>query len=346
MKRRLASALSLVALLVGCSKPSSEVEHRPAAVRVAKVKIGDIVEGRSHLAEVVPERSVRIVAQVPGTVTALTVAEGASVKQRSTIVRVSAPDVAARVTRIRADRKRAEKERDFACEQVITDRVLAKSGDLSSVQLDRSEKGCAAATLSASAASAGEREASVARSRSVERAPFDGEVLIYLVDEGQTVMPGSPLLEYGSKQRRLRLRLPDRELADVKVGTRIESPLGGGKVVEIGAKAVGPGRLVDVFAVLDSPTRGRVGSTLTVQIVVAESSDACAVPRDAIAQGEKGSYVLVVSAGGELRQAWVETGPKQDGWVAIVPALPSDTQVATGAIAGLDLNEPVFAVSP
>lgn len=335
----------VLALLSACGDSADDEATRPQAVRTAEVRVGPVLQGREHLAEVVPERTIRVLAQVPGTVAELGVAEGVPVTAGAALVRVAAPDVTARIARVRSERERVERERDFACDQLGTDRVLADAGDLASVQLQRSETGCASAELAVRAAQAAEQEAAVAGTRSIERAPFDGEVLTQLVDLGQTVMPGTPLLQYGSQERRLRLRVPERDLAAVALGGRVQTAHGPGRIVEIGGQALGPGRLIEVEAELDEPLAQRVGTTLTVLLVVEERAAATAVPLTALSEDGPAAYVVVVE-GDRLRRVDVELGPREDGWVAIEPALPAGSLVVSSALSTLDLAGPVFAVTP
>ena len=333
-----------VLLLAGCTQTSVESPPAPQAVRAVAVRQGPVLEGKKYLAEVVSDRSVRVLAQVPGTVSELSVAVGVVVGENDSLVHISAPDVAARISRVRAERERAERERDFACGLLNTDRVLAEAGDLSSFGLDRSEKSCAAAELVVKAAEAAEREADVTGTHVDERAPFEGEVLAQLVDVGQTVMPGTPLLQFGSSERRLRLRVPRSDLSAIAIGTRVQAGLVSGQVVEIGAQAQGQGRLVELLVKTDGVLRQPPGTTLTAIIVSAERASACSVPESALGEDDMGAYVLVVE-GESLRRHDVQLGPRQEGWVAIEPQLPKETLVVSGAVSTLDPGRSVLAVT-
>lgn len=340
----LPAALGLVFL--ACAPPqAAEVRTAPQAVRATEVRIGPLVHGRTHLAEVVPEQLVKVIAQVPGTVTALAVAEGAPAVYGAPLVLVSAPDVAARVARVRSERKRAERERDFACSTVKTDRALAKSGDLASIALDRSERGCASAELAVEGARAGEREASVAKSRGVERAPFDGEVLLHLVDNGQTVMPGTPLLHFASRERLLRIRVPESDLEGIAVGGQVRSKMGVGRITSVGAQAMGPGRLVELLIKMNDDLKARVGTTLSATLVTARAENASAVPDGAIAGIDKRHYVMVIE-NHTLRRVDVKLGIRQGGWTEVLPSLPKGTQVVASAVATLDAEAPILVVMP
>ena len=334
-----------LALLACSPPPPDEAPNAPQAVRAAEVRVDALVQGRKHLAEVVPEQSVKVIAQVPGTVTSMAVVEGGPAVYGSPLVRVSAPDVAARVARVRSERKRAERERDFACATVKTDRVLAKSGDLASITLDRSERGCASAEHAVEGAKAGEREASVAKARGIERAPFDGEVLMHLVDEGQTVMPGSPLLQFASRERLLRIRVPQSDLKGIEVGGQVMSELGPGRITSIGAQAMGPGRVIELLVEMDDELKLRVGTTLSITLTTGRSDNASAVPDQAIAGVDDAHYVLVIE-NNALRRVDVTLGVRQGGWTEILPALPKGTQIAASAVATLDPSAPILVVTP
>jgi multidrug efflux pump subunit AcrA (membrane-fusion protein) len=226
-----------------------------------------------------------------------------------------------------------------------TDRVLAGAGDLPSVQLDRSAKGCSAATLAVEAAAAAEREAAAVGTRAVELAPFDGQVMTYLVDVGQTVMPGTPVAQFGSHARRLRLRMVAADLEGVDLGTRVVTDRGRGEVVSVAVQAQGPGRLYEVLVAPDDGHWLRLGQTLTATVVLDERLETTAVPVAALVVDGDGAYVLVEQEA-RVHRVPVEPGPRQEGWVAIEPDLPAGTRVVTSAPASVDLSLPVLAVTP
>lgn len=332
--------------LFACSPPTAEVqERRPQAVRSAEVRIGPMMQGQTHLAEVVAERRVNVIARVPGTVTSISVQEGASASLGDPLVRVSAPDVAARVARVRSERKRAEREREFVCSTLDTDRALTKSGDLPSIQLERSERACTSASLAVEGAKAGEREASVAKSRSVERAPFDGEVLMHLIDEGQSVMPGSPILQFASRERLLRVKVPMSDLPGILVGGSVSSAIGQGRIHSIGTQAMGPGRVIEILIKMNSTVLLKTGTTLSVTLTTEELLQASAVPRAAIGGDDSSSFLMLIEDN-KLRRVSVKSGISENGWTAVSPTLPKGTQVAIGALSSLDPDSPIVVVTP
>jgi len=335
----------LAALSLAACRPAPEPRPElPQAVRVVSVRHGSVAAGRDYLADVVSARSVRVLAQVPGTVTELPLGEGDLARGGDALVRIAAPDLAARLQRLSSERARVERERDFACAHTETDRLLAETGDVPREALDASERACASAELAVSAATAAEAEVTAVVARRAEEAPFTGRVLDHLVDVGQTVMPGVPLVLFGSEERELLLHLPEGDLdAGVRPGAPVIFDGGRAEVTRVSSWARGPGRLVDVRAAPTDGSLPRGGAVTSVRLVTEEIDDASSVPLQAIGTSNDGPFVLA-TRGDRLERLLVETGPQRDGWVAVEPRLPEGTRVVSGGVQGLDVERAIFAV--
>ncbi len=345
MKSTLQASLAAIFVLAACKGDGEVPPEAPQAVRVVAVREGPVVEGRSYLAEVASRRVVKVLAQVQGTIAALPVREGETAAEGAYLAHIAAPDTMARLERIRAELDRARRERDFVCDRLATDRVLFEAGDVSPEQLEASEKNCSSATLAVQAAEASERELLVVTARRSEKAPFDGVVLEHLVEPGQTVMPGTPLLVYGSAERELVMQVPSTDLA-AGLGEADAVVFGGGRgtVSSVGAWAKGPGQLVEVRVAVDGDAAlPPVGSTIDARLVLEEVANATAVPVEAVGEDEQGSYVLVVH-GGKLERVPVQTGPREAGWVAVDPSLEPGSRVVVGQLDAVDIEREVLAV--
>lgn len=346
MKVNIYFNLAALAFLSACaSQTQAPPIPRPQAVRVVLPRQGPILEGRDYLGEVAPTRTIRLLAQVAGSVAALPLPEGATASAGQVLVRLAAPETVARRARIKSERRRAENERDFVCTRLETDRRLAAAGDIAPEQLEASEKQCRTARLAARSARASEREARAITAKSVARAPFDGQVLQQLVDVGQTVMPGTPLLVFGSQDRELVMRVPQSDLdRGVHAGATVTYPGGRGTILRLGAMAQGPGRTVTAHVPLDvsSAPLPVSGSLLSLRLVVDERLDASAVPLEAVGQDANGHYLLRLD-GDRVQRVEVALGPRQDGWVAVEPRLEPDRPVVVNTLS-LSSGTPVLAV--
>lgn len=325
---------------------ASDAKPALQAVRVQEVRIGPFTLNQRHLATVVPVTRTRLIAQVPGTVSSRGVAEGVLTTEGSPLISIAAPDLAARQRRVTAERRRVERERDFVCSQLKTDQKLATSGDLPTLQVAQTEKGCNMATQAVNAARAAEQEVAAQQKKSTEDAPFDGVVLSYLVDIGQTVMPGTPLADFASKQRQLQLRVVSEDLQKITLEGDVLLPHDEhGTIKEIGQSASGPGRLYEVLIDVPEDAPYRVGETILARVVVDTLPHASAVPDAALRTDQNGSYVLL-EKDGHLTRKDVKATLSADGWTAVEPMLEEGARVVTVAPANIDETSLVFAVAP
>ncbi len=346
-------AVLTLGLLPACSQPrQAPVRPSPQAVRVIPVRSGPIAEGRTYVAEVASQSMVRVLAQVGGTVAALPVEEGEAAEANDVLVRIAAPEMVARRARARSERRRVQQERDFACARLETDRVLAAAGDLPPEALEASKKACRTARLAVRAARAAERETRAITARSVERAPFEGRVLDRMVEVGQAVMPGTPLLMYGTRDLELVLQVPEGDIArGLREGLPVVFEGGRGEVREVGAWARGPGRMVEVRVRVTegNDTLPQVGGTLPVRVVFDMREEALSVPVEALVTDGDAHYVLVLD-GNRVRRQAVLPGPREEGWVAVEPTgsdsgrLVAGKRVVVSEPERVDVARPVLAV--
>lgn len=344
-----ALGLAFVGSVAACDRDASEEEqenHAIQAVRVEPVQNGPFIVTQNHLGTVLPTTRVRLVARVPGTVSALGPDEGTATTRGTELVSIAAPDLAARQRRVASERRRAERERDFVCAQLETDQALGASGDLPTIQVEQTEKGCNVATQAVHAARAAEQEVAAQRSNAVEQAPFGGRVLSYLVDVGQTVMPGTPLAEFAGTQLELQLRVIADDLPQLSVGTDVLLPHGQrGTIRDIGQRADGPGRLYEVLVDIPEDAALRIGESVLAAVVTDSISNATSVPDTAVRTDASGTYVLMEEAG-TLERVEVNVLLSTAGRTAVEPPLPDDARVVTIAPENIDESTPVFAVMP
>ncbi|MBN2800928.1 MAG: efflux RND transporter periplasmic adaptor subunit [Deltaproteobacteria bacterium] len=332
--------------LAGCQQPPPA--PAPIPVRTAQVRVGPVVEGLRALGTVSPARSVNLLAQVQGVVADLPVAEGGAVEAGAPLVLLTSPELAARLSRVSAERQRAESERDHACGRLEVDRRLGAAGDVPSDRVDQSERACRGASLAAEAAAAAEDEVRAIAARRAERAPFDGVLLDALVDVGQAVMPGTPLAAFGSREQVLVAHLSTGDLSrGVGPGSpvRIEVPGGApirSQVLAVGSRAVGPAKTVEVRVAL--PGGGLLtGAQRGLLFVEREVEEQGAVPAAALFVEDGRQWITVVQ-GGHPSALEVTAGPRQDGWVAVSPSPPAGSKVVLGLGARLPAERELFTV--
>lgn len=169
-------------------------------------------------------------------------------------------------------------------------------------------------------------------------APASGNVEKKLVDDGEFVKIGDPLVMIVSKQHlRAHLPFPEHIAAKLKPGltVRLTSPTSTTPVKsvihELKPMIVEGSRTVDVIAdILDSPN-WQPGASVTGTVILGEQAAAMMVPEQSVVLRPAGEVVYVVR-NQRAYQAIVKTGAHQNGLVELLSGVhENDTIVVDGA---------------
>jgi RND family efflux transporter MFP subunit len=188
---------------------------------------------------------------------------------------------------------------------------------------------------------------------SVIRAPYDGTILARLVNPGETISPGSPILKMANLQNMsAELGVPEKLVGSIQIGKEIPvriSALEGqpfiGRISEVGVAAKEGARLFKVIIKLDNPD-GRIKSGMTASVVLSPPPSvppgSVLVPLSALV-GSSGTNtarplaVFVVDADGRAREQAVTTDEIVRSSIVITSGLrPGDRVVTAGASALYD----------
>ena len=336
----------------GAAPPVAEpAPDRPVAVRTVAVRAAPMRLETRYLGTVRSVRRATVTARIAGTVIELPVAEGSAVAEGAIVARLAAPDADARVERAQAEVRKAKAERDYLCDRAVKDRTLQDAGALPAAAADLGRKQCDSAREAVRAGEAQRRELDVAADRSTEPAPLTGRVLKWLVEPGEHVLPGRPLVLIGGGELELTVPLTESDVArGVGVDTAATVRVARGEphpgvVTALAIQAQGAGRTVAATLPLPEPLAAAAynGMAVDVALVVARDDHAVAVPQDALRQDPDGTVLFLVQ-GDHLERRRVQPGLSAGGWVAVTPAPPPTGRVVAGALEGLSDRQAIFAV--
>lgn len=352
-------ALVTLATAAGCGgeaantavAPTEPSVERPVAVRTVAVRTGPLLREASYLGTVRSTSRATVIAQTSGTVAELPVEEGAAVDAGQVVARLSSPDAAARVQRAQAEVRRARAERDYLCDRAAKDGELESAGAITTAAADLGRKQCATAREAVRASDAQRRELDVIVDRAVEEAPLGGTVLEWLVQPGEHVMPGRPLLSIGGTELELTIPLTEADVArGVGLGSAATVSQRGGEafpseVIALAPLARGPGRTVQATLRLPAPLAPAAynGMSLDVALLLERDDDAVAVPPDALRTERDGAALFMIQ-GDRIERRLVTPGLRAGGWVAVTPAPAAGSLVVVGALRGLADGQLVFSV--
>ena len=169
-------------------------------------------------------------------------------------------------------------------------------------------------------------------------APVSGTVEKKLVDTGDFVKIGDPIVQIISKKRlRAHLPFPEQIAAQLKPGlkVRLTTPTTSKAyetvIHELKPMITADSRTVDVIADVVDATGWQPGASVTGTVILGEQSAAMMVPEQSVVLRPAGEVVYVVREG-KAYQAIVKTGVRQNGLVEILKGIAeNDTVVVDGA---------------
>ncbi len=330
--------LSTLIFLQSCNnKKDTAAEINPVAVRVVKPQITTLQEKISYVGTIQAYREVKVISRVPGTILSLPAAEGTRVKKGEVVARIYAPELEATVQRLQA-------EVDYWTRRYEADQRLEAENAIPPEQVAMSRR----AYLSAKASLEG---AQSNLDKTIERSPFDGEVLRWMVDPGQPVMPGQPILILGDNNTEVQVEVIEEELKrglqtgtpvvlHKKDGTSVQSA-----VREIAPLASGISRTFIVRIAVPPSLRNewRKGESVKLDFILKSVANAVAVPIEAIADRDVKPHIFLVRDDKAYRQD-VRPGIQQGNLVQVdFPYNGQDLVVVTN-LELLSDGIPVFTV--
>lgn len=301
-------------------------------VRVAEVARGPLARPVRGTGTVRLKSEADLSFKVGGVVAAVLVEEGARVKRGQVLARLDPTEVDAAFRQAREGSAKAVRD----LERV---RRLHASGALPVSELENAETGASLAKAAVDAASFNAQRAAIV-------APDDGRVDRRMVEPGEVVAPGRPVLHVSgrSKGAVVRVGLTDRDALRVRAGdaatvvldARPEPPIAG--VVEQLATVATPGAgTFEVEVKLEAPADTLL-SGLTAKVTIAHTeTELASVPLDALVDGRGADAAVFVVAGDRARRLPVKIAFLADGRAAVASGLGAEPRVvAAGASALAD----------
>jgi membrane fusion protein (multidrug efflux system) len=325
----------------GSAVAASKAAGMPATpVEVISLKPSTVQEDLQAVGSLRSNESVILRPEVSGRISAIGFKDGQVVKKGQLLIGLDASLNDAEVAQAKA-------EYDLALSNLQRSEDLARQKFISS----------SAQETAASNAQVAEARLKLAQARQSKMriiAPFDGVVGIRGVSLGDYVKDGTDLVNVEDvRVLKVDFRLPERNLAQVRVGQDIEVVADAlpnerwqGVIEAINPRIDANGRSLELRAVLEN-SRGqlRPGMFVRVRVITGERTNALLVPEEAIVpQGEEFYVYKVVD--GQARRILVKIGVRRDARVEIVQGLAPGDQVVTAGMRLSRDGQPVRILQP
>lgn len=312
------------------SEPTGVAPSTPVAARPVVYQDGFTVT-RGFIGQIEPQRSLSASFELAGQLANILVEEGDQVREGDVIAELDTALLIAERDRLQASRRAVAAQIDFAEKTVTRNLSLSESGFASTARLDealarRDELYARDAELAAAIVST-----DIQIEKSTLIAPFEGRVTQRLVDGGESMVPGQPVVDLVELQApQLRVGLPlDRDIDELQA-TEIE--MDGQRY---------PAELIALRPDVDPITRTRFAlfrladdtpATFgqTARILLEDHVEARGfwLPTTSLQEGLRGQWtVLVIDGEMRVRAAPVEVLHAQTDRVYVRSATPEGTML-------------------
>jgi RND family efflux transporter MFP subunit len=314
-------------------------------VHAATIQAEEVTPTSIATAEILANRHSNIRSETAGRIVEVLVEAGERVEEGQVLLRldVGRPASAAQAANAAVDQ--AEARLTQAARELERTRKLVGTGGLPEQRLDDAKDAVRLASASRDAARAEARLARRGVTDAVVRAPFGGTVVDRMVELGEYLAPGSPMLSLADTSLlKARVLLDPREAIDVAVGSPATI------LVYARADEVFTGEVVRVGEVIDPRTRrlpveielddhgGRLrpGLVAKFEVVTGEPQSEIRVPLDGVFE-RFGSQHLYVIEDGIARRRAIELGSVGAGFAQVVGGVePGETVVIKGVTRVVD----------
>ncbi len=268
---------------------------------------GPLVRTLQFSARVATLSRVEIGSTVTGRVARVHVREGARVRRGAVLIELETEELRAALAQALAAERQAEATLQAARAALTRAEQLMQQNFYSAAQLDEARRAVDVAVAQQGAARAASSAARARLEQARIEAPADARVLARLVEPGQIVQPGKPLLNLAMDgPTQLLAQVDERFLDQLQVGQGATVVADAFASQRFSARALSIAPVVDAqrgavevkFALLQEPPAFlREDMTLSVEVETARREQALALPLGALHESAEGAQAHVVVDG-------------------------------------------------
>ena len=316
----------------------------PAKVEATTVKQERWQRSLQAIGSLRAVNAIRVANEIAGVVESIEFESGQTVAAGDLLITLNSETDQAALHTLEAEQRLAEQQFERFAD-------LVKQRAVSQADFDE-----ARANLDAAKARVQEQQAIL--DKKTIRAPFAGVVGLRLVDLGQFLGVGTPIVQIGMLHPiYVDFTVPERDLPRVAVADRVEVTVAAlpeqsfaGSIMALETSVNVDSRTLQVRAQLPNPDLLlRPGMFANVTAFQGDYDEVLTLPRTAISYNTYGDFVFVISAadnGGQVvKRRSVSTGDVRDGQVAISSGIEAGEQVVKAGLLRLRNQQPVAIVS-
>lgn len=321
------------------SKDKASIE-KPVAVEVKEIQAINLPVDVETTGRLSPNREVTLMAEVSGAVKTYFADMGDSVEKNQALVKINPVDYQLALNEAKANLASAQAQLDLAKKSYERSKILLPRDVISKDTFEKSESQYKAALAGINRVKAMVDIAQERLKKTIIRAPFPGLVAARMVEVGQTIGAGQPVMNIIdlelmrikiSLSEKDYIRLDQNDPVSVSVDTFPQNSLNS-RIDLIGVKADPRTSTFDVEILVDNPELIlKAGLTARVRITTDIISNAILIPQSTILYRENSQEVFIVGADNKAQRRILLLGVTVGADVQVLSGLTSkDKLVITG----------------
>jgi membrane fusion protein (multidrug efflux system) len=315
---------------------SSPMTMPATTVTSAEVKTADWQPILTAVGSISPVQGAMISAELAGTVTEINFQSGSLVKKGDVLLKLDASAEEAQMRSAYADSELAQNDLERA--RGLAERKVISAAELDAAQSKYTQKKASVENMQS------------AIDKKQIRAPFDGTAGIRVVNPGQMVKVGDPLVSLQGLDRVfVDFSLPQQQLAEVKPDLPVKLTTDAipkrefdGKLTAVNSSIDPTTRNVSLQATIENQDHAlRAGMFGRVKVLLPQKNPTIFIPATAVSYAPYGNSVFVIEKKSDektkqenlvLRQQFIRTGETRGDFVAVTDGLKVDEQVVSTGV--------------
>ena len=336
----------LILLGLGCSSEEPQVAPEVRPVRVHRVELSGATISRSLAGVSRAGVESRLSFRVSGTVDAVHVVLGDSVRRGQALARLDPTDYELKVGEAKAGLAQGQANLRKAEADYERARALYENENVSKSELDAARAGSESAQAAMESGSKRLEQANQQLGYTILRAPSDGAIASVSVEVNENAKGGDEMfLLTAGKQPEIVVAVPEMMIGLVAAGQEVEASFDAlpgrvlpAKVTEVGVAVTGAASTFQVTVRLDESDpgiRSGMAAEVTFRVQEGAAGEIIIVPGVAVGEDDRGRFVYVVERGdggsAVVRRRSVEVGRLVEG-IEIVDGLEPGELIVTAGV--------------
>jgi len=342
--------LAAVTILASCNKPKTAEEkpvRSPPVITTSLVQTQTLAITEDAIGTLEGLVDPTVTSEIAARVIKVDVSVGQTVKKGQLIALLDATDSGLARQEAQAEVARIEvllanQERTVARNQALVDKnFISKNAlDDATAQQNALKQQLQAAKIRVASASSNNAKTRIF-------SPADGKVEKKIVDTGEYVRAGDPIVQIiGNQKLRAHIPFPENIAVKIKPGQPIKlSTPTSGTIVNTTVKEIKPlimvdNRSVDVIADVDYTPGWQAGASINAELTLNQKDGVLMVPEQSVVMRPAGEVVYVIE-NNTAHQRIIQTGERKSGMVEVIDGLEAGAKVAVDGAAYLTDKTPV-----